>query len=299
VQVTVIVPPCDSENAAMRTAPAATATSLALPLMPRPPTRQRSLPSAPQRRRRRTYDGAAPFTSGQNPHLNVGKPPHFRPNFGTVEAPDDMARAGGTRVLIADDDADFRTFLLALLESAGYDVTEAATAEEALELAHANQPHLVLLDIDLPALGGYEACRRLRDEYGHDLAIAFLTGTRTESFDRSAGLLLGADDYLVKPFEPDELLARVRALLRRLPAAEPEGQRQFGLTTRELEVLDLLAQGLEQSDIARQLVISPKTVGRHIEHILGKLAVHSRSQALAAAYREGLIDPAPATRRRR
>ena len=199
-----------------------------------------------------------------------------------------MSAAGGTPILIADDDRGFCSYFVALLEDAGHRAVAALDAETALEFAFELRPRLVLLDIDLPRLGGYEVCRRLREEFGHEIAIAFVTGTRTEPYDRSGGLLLGADDYIVKPFEPNEALARVQALLRRVSLPEPEGC--FGLTSREEEVLRLLAEGLDQQEIASRLVISSKTVGKHLERILSKLGVHSRSQAVAVAYRERLVN---------
>jgi DNA-binding NarL/FixJ family response regulator len=110
---------------------------------------------------------------------------------------------------------------------------------------------------------------------------------RIESFDRVAGLLIGADDYLVKPFAADELLARVRRLVRQATPLVPSLASK--LTAREQEVLRLLAKGAEQDDIGRQLFISRKTVGTHIEHILQKLGVRSRTQAVALACREDLL----------
>jgi DNA-binding NarL/FixJ family response regulator len=107
--------------------------------------------------------------------------------------------------------------------------------------------------------------------------------------DRAAGLMLGADDYLLKPFAPEELLARVHALLRRARVDRPGTANS--LTRRELDVLGLLAEGRTQAEIARELVLSPKTVATHLERILGKLGVHSRAQAVAAAYRERLLEP--------
>jgi DNA-binding NarL/FixJ family response regulator len=198
--------------------------------------------------------------------------------------------------LAVDDDAGFLAYVRDLLEEAGYRTLTAAAGPQALKLAREELPLVVLLDIELPGLNGYEVCRALRDEFGRTLAIAFLSGTRTDQLDVSSGLLVGADDYIVKPFEPGELVARIGALARRVDAARLErsgtGENGHGLTGRELEILRLLAEGLGQNEIATGLSISPKTVATHVEHILPKLGVHSRAQAIAAAYRERLI---PAT----
>jgi DNA-binding response OmpR family regulator len=190
-------------------------------------------------------------------------------------------------ILVVDDDDGLRLLMRTLLERAGFAVREAPTGEQALELAGRERPRLVVLDVRLPGLSGYEVCRALRHAHGDGLPIVFVSGVRKESFDRVAGLLIGADDYLVKPFAPDELLARVRLLLRRsAPAART---RASELTGRELEVLRLLAEGLGPQEIAAYLVISPKTVGTHIEHIFGKLGVRSRAQAVALAFRQELV----------
>lgn len=187
-------------------------------------------------------------------------------------------------VLVVDDDASLRELVTALLHRSGYTAHEIATGEEALEAARLERPLLVVLDVKLPGTSGYEVCRMLRDEFGNGLPILFLSGERTEPLDRVAGLLLGADDYMVKPFDPDELMARVRALLRRSAPSE-----NGALTPRETQVLGLLARGLRQKQIARELSISARTVGTHVEHILRKLDVHSRAEAVAVAYRERLV----------
>ena len=146
-----------------------------------------------------------------------------------------------------------------------------------------------MLDVNLPAISGYEVCRRLRDRYADALPIVFLSGERTESFDGRGPLFIGADDYLVKPFAPDELVARVQRLLERMHAPTPP-RGLSRLTKRELEVLGLLAEGKSQADIADELVISQKTVGMHIEHILSKLGVKSRAQAVALACKDRLLE---------
>jgi DNA-binding NarL/FixJ family response regulator len=190
-------------------------------------------------------------------------------------------------IVVVDDDPQRCTVVVRLLEQAGYPVRVADAPEEALQSARQNRPRLVVLEVSLPNISGLELCRELRDELGPALPIMFLSSRGTDPLDRVAGLDVGADDYLAKPFVADEFLARVRALLRR---SEPPGpQSESRLTPREFEVLWLLAEGLGQTEIAGRLVVTPKTVGNHIAHILRKLGVHSRAQAVAHAYREHLI----------
>jgi DNA-binding NarL/FixJ family response regulator len=144
------------------------------------------------------------------------------------------------------------------------------------------------LDVHLPGISGHEVCLEL-GRAGECPPVLFVSGERIEPFDRAAGLMLGADDYLVKPFSTEELIARVRGLLRRtVPVPRMLSAK---LTARELEVLRLLAGGLGQQEISTQLRISSRTVGTHIEHILMKLGVQSRAQAVALAYREHLLEP--------
>ena len=193
--------------------------------------------------------------------------------------------SSGRSVLIADDDGGVRTLIQKVLELEGFDTVTASSGIEALEAARAERPGLAILDVNLPGLSGYEVFDAIRKVYGESLPIVLISGERVESFDRVAGLLIGADDYLVKPLAADELCARVRALLRR--ANRDNGSSP--LTPREREVLQLLAEGLEQTEIAERLVISSKTVASHIERILAKLGVRSRAQAVAAAFREGLV----------
>jgi DNA-binding NarL/FixJ family response regulator len=196
--------------------------------------------------------------------------------------------SGGGRsisVLLADDDAGERGKLAELLSSAGFEVLETSKGDEALAIARARLPAVTILEIPLEVLSGYEVCRALKAEFGPRFAVVFLSRHRTESYDRVAGLLLGADDYLVKPYAADELLARIRLLAPRSRATDPLGRPR--LTPREEQILGLLADGLRQFDIAARLGISSRTVGTHIEHILSKLGVHSRAQAVALALRIG------------
>jgi DNA-binding NarL/FixJ family response regulator len=205
-----------------------------------------------------------------------------------------MPAASSTyEILVVDDDANFRVSVREILQRAGFVVREAEDGEQALTTAQERQPSLVVLDVCLPGISGYEVLRALQDTVDPHLPVVFMSGDRTDKNDRISAMLLGADDYLIKPFAPDELLARIRRSLAR-PANGNGGVSQhspsplMSLTPRELEVLDLLTKGLNQTDIAVRLVLSSRTVGTHIQHILTKLDVHSRAQAVAVALRNGL-----------
>jgi DNA-binding response OmpR family regulator len=201
--------------------------------------------------------------------------------------------AVGTRreaVLVVDDDPGLRALVGGALAAAGFEPIEAATGAAALEAASRRRPSLVVLDVRLPDISGYEVCRQLRDELGDSVAVLFVSGERVESFDRVAGLLLGGDDYLVKPFALDELLVRARRLIERPPSEEATNGAR--LTGREREVLALLADGLAPAQVAEKLVISPSTVGTHIEHIYAKLGARTRAHAVALAFRQGLLETA-------
>jgi two-component system nitrate/nitrite response regulator NarL len=191
-------------------------------------------------------------------------------------------------ILVVDRDPEAGQEIADLLGGVGLETRTATSGEDALAVAGERRPQAVLLDVRLPGVCGYEVLRELRHRYGERLPIMFVSGERIEPCDRVAGLLLGADDYVVKPFAPDELIARVRRLLVRSASDEP-GALRTKLTRREQEVLQLLASGLTQPEIATELVISSSTVASHIEHILEKLGVHSRAQAVALALRSGLV----------
>jgi DNA-binding response OmpR family regulator len=172
------------------------------------------------------------------------------------------------------------------LAQAGFEPLEAATGNDALDCAVRKRPRLVVLDVRLPDLSGYEVCRELRDRLGASVPVMFVSGERIESFDRVAGLLVGGDDYLAKPFELDELVARARRLVER-----PRGSKHASsLTGRERQVLALLADGLTPAEVAQDLIISRSTVGTHIEHIYEKLGARTRAHAVGIAFRSGLLE---------
>ncbi len=173
------------------------------------------------------------------------------------------------RVLVVEDDAEIADVLRRSLRQEGYEVLTSADGVAALDVAAGFVPDLVVLDLGLPRLDGVEVCRRLRED--GDVPILMLTA-RAETEDRVGGLDSGADDYLVKPFERQELLARIRALLRRRPprgaaslsvddlSLNPDtrevkrGGRELELTNREFELLEYLMRN-ERLVVSRERLL--------------------------------------------
>jgi DNA-binding response OmpR family regulator len=177
--------------------------------------------------------------------------------------------SGRPRVLVVEDDTDIAGVLRRSLDKEGYDVRVAGDGESALDEAGVFAPDAVVLDLGLPKLDGVEVCRRLRTE--GDVPILILTA-RDALDARVEGLDSGADDYLVKPFEREELLARIRALLRRRPPRGSaslivgdlrlnpatreahRGERELELTAREFELLEHLMRN-ERIVVSRQSLL--------------------------------------------
>jgi two-component system KDP operon response regulator KdpE len=137
----------------------------------------------------------------------------------------------GAKILVVDDEPQIRRMMRATLTSSGHQVDEAHTGEDALGKFREFMPDLVLLDLNMPGMGGLEACRALRS--GSDVPIIILTVRNAEK-EKVEALDAGADDYVCKPFGMQELLARIRAALRRAPAAPDSGPQPF--TSRDLEI---------------------------------------------------------------
>ncbi|MFE0256732.1 response regulator transcription factor [Streptomyces sp. NPDC059010] len=150
------------------------------------------------------------------------------PGIGIESAPD-AAVAAGVNLLVVDDEPTVRELLCAALRHAGFTVAAARTGQEALDRAGEVSPDLVLLDVMLPDLDGFEVIRRLREQHrpasaprtGH-MPVVFLTA-RDATQDKIEGLVLGGDDYVTKPFDLQELIARIRAVLRRT-SGDPTAQ---------------------------------------------------------------------------
>ena len=194
-----------------------------------------------------------------------------------------------------DDDAKMRRQIAQLLAAEGYATVEAANGREGVALAAQEKPSLIVCDITMPEMNGHRVLQAVRE----NAAIAatpfiFLTGWG-EKEDLRAGMNLGADDYLVKPVEPAELIAAVAARLRRKkqsatgrPAsvadATPEALcRALGLTPREAEILHWVVQGKTNPEIGTILGIQLTTVKKHLESTFVKLGVENRTAAVTLA----------------
>jgi len=165
-----------------------------------------------------------------------------------------------SRVLIVEDEPDIRELVVHHLKREGYQVSAASSGEEALRQVQAAPPDLVILDLMMPAMNGLEVCRRLRqDPVTASLPIVMLTA-KGDEVDRVLGLEIGADDYIVKPFSPKELLARVRAVLRRSRPAPGVAPLRLGALVIDLGTHtasvggDALALTPKEFDLLRALV---------------------------------------------
>ena len=202
-------------------------------------------------------------------------------------------------ILIVDSDDASRLTAVQVAVRLGYDARPTPTADELVERLGRERPALAIVEVELPgAANGLEVMRQLHEAFDDGLPVILVSARQIDAFDRTAGLMLGADDYLTKPLDAAELLARVKRSLRRTSPASANGHangrrngHDTGLSPREQQILGLLAEGRTQSQIATSLVISSKTVATHIQHILSKLGVSTRAQAVAAAFQRGLVEP--------
>lgn len=225
-------------------------------------------------------------------------------------------------ILVADDDARIRDVLRVALTQAGFEVTEVADGKEALKLAERTNPDLIVLDIGMPEMDGLEVCRELRKT--SQLPILFLTAQGDE-IDRVVGLELGADDYVSKPFSPREVIARIRAILKRSgienqePAVLHRGalridpdkhlcevaDRKVTLTAREMELVIQLMKRPNHVVARPQLVdaiygtnihVSDRTMDSHLRNVRAKFSAVGCKDAIETVHGVGVrMGPCSAT----
>jgi two-component system, OmpR family, alkaline phosphatase synthesis response regulator PhoP len=228
------------------------------------------------------------------------------------------------RILVVEDDHDIADLIVRYLEKAEFVVDRAANGREALEAVAGHLPDLVVLDLMLPVIAGLEVCRRLRTDARTAAVPIIMLTARAEESDRIVGLEIGADDYVAKPFSPGELVARVRALLRRVNrAAEPSARplqygpiaidadrhivavdgREIALTAKEFLLLSYLLEHRGRV-MSRDVLLSDvwgyrytggtRTVDVHVRRLREKVPMLADALVTVKQFGYKLVDPPPA-----
>ena len=211
-------------------------------------------------------------------------------------------------LLVADDDLGTRLSIGDYLEMSGYSVLTAIDGQEALSMVEAHHPDLMVTDIIMPRLNGYELVRRVRQQPAFRLLPVIFLTARTKTEERILGYQSGCDLYLPKPFELQELGAAIRNLLERAQVIQSEyGMLQHGaqplsaplgaehpdlplhLTQREQEVLELLTHGLSNAEMGTKLHLSPRTVEKYVSSLLRKTEASNRAELVRFAMEHHLV----------
>jgi DNA-binding NarL/FixJ family response regulator len=210
-------------------------------------------------------------------------------------------------ILVADDNLGTRLSVSDYLEISGYSVITAEDGQQALSMIDRYHPHLIVTDINMPKLDGYELVRKVRQRPEFRLLpVVFLT-ERSSTEERIRGYQLGCDMYLPKPFEMQELSAVIRNLLERSQIIQsewrfsslevtrsqpqtPTSPNTFDLTKREQQVLDLLTTGLSNGDIGNKLHLSARTVEKYVSSLLRKTETSNRAELVRFALENHLVE---------
>ena len=212
------------------------------------------------------------------------------------------------KILIVDDDSTLRAALTRYLKDRGFIIHNAASGKEGLDSFIQELPDLIVSDVAMPEMDGFELCTQVRQtDRGQLIPFIFLSG-RCDLEDRIQGHSSGADDYLVKPFHPRELIAKIEAQLARSSRIHSEitkalqqqlsGESSIAkpssplpLTPAEEKVFWEVIQGFTNKKIGDRLFISPRTVQTHLSNILSKLSLENRSQLIRYAFENGHEPP--------
>ena len=194
------------------------------------------------------------------------------------------------RLLLIDDDPNLILLVKDYLEFRGYEVITAENGREALEVLEQEIPDMIICDVMMPEMDGYAFVNQVRQEERTSWIPILFLSPKGQSGDKIKGLNIGADVYMVKPFEPEELVAQVEASLKQAfrqrqqtgggNDSESKIQVPFDvhLTQTELKVVQFVARGLANRDIAQELNVSQRTVESHVSNMLGKTGLHNRTE---------------------
>ncbi|WP_040654578.1 response regulator transcription factor [Rubidibacter lacunae] len=203
----------------------------------------------------------------------------------------DTATKDKKQLLLIDDDPNLILLVKDYLEFRGYDVLTAKNGRNALEVLKDSNPDMIICDVMMPEMDGYELVEKVRRESRSSWIPILFLSAKGQTQDRIKGLSQGADIYMVKPFEPEELVAQVESSLKqasrlmRQPSSglgELSDRKQVppnvGLTRTETKVVQLVAQGLANREIAEQLNVSQRTIESHVSNMLNKTRLHNRTE---------------------
>jgi DNA-binding NarL/FixJ family response regulator len=194
------------------------------------------------------------------------------------------------RLLLIDDDPNLILLVKDYLEFRGYEVVTAENGREALELLEQDTPDMIICDVMMPEMDGYSLVEHVRKDVRMNWIPVLFLSAKGQSQDRVKGLSTGADVYMVKPFEPEELVAQVesslkqasRLMVRQSKGADgnPKMQVPFDveLTPTELRVVQFVARGMANREIADELNVSQRTIESHVSNMLGKTGLHNRTE---------------------
>jgi DNA-binding NarL/FixJ family response regulator len=204
-----------------------------------------------------------------------------------------MKAVGGKdrkRLLLIDDDPNLILLVKDYLEFRGYEVITADNGREALDLLSQDLPDMIICDIMMPEMDGYGFVEAVRQDQRTSWIPVLFLSAKGQSQDRIKGLNLGADVYMVKPFEPEELVAQVESSLKQtnrlLHHTEGTGNESLALqvpqtvelTPTELKVVQLVARGLANREIAQNMNVSQRTIESHVSNMLGKTGLNNRTE---------------------
>ncbi len=194
------------------------------------------------------------------------------------------------KLLLVDDDPNLILLVKDYLEFRGYEVVTAENGREALEILASELPDMIICDIMMPEMDGYAFVTELRKQNQASWIPVLFLSAKGQSQDRIKGLNLGADVYMVKPFEPEELVAQVESSLKQSGRLIQYGDTgtlndtmiqvnpSVELTPTEVKVVQLVAKGLANKDIAQQMSLSQRTVESHVSNMLGKTGLNNRTE---------------------
>jgi DNA-binding NarL/FixJ family response regulator len=194
-------------------------------------------------------------------------------------------------LLLVDDDPNLILLVKDYLVYRGYEVHTAENGREALEILEKNLPDMIICDIMMPEMDGYSFIEKVRQESRTSWIPVMFLSAKGQSQDRVKGLNTGADVYMVKPFEPEELVAQVESSLKQASRLMQHNTRKgldegsriqvpsnVELTPTELKVVQLVAKGMANREIAEQLKVSQRTIESHVSNMLNKTNLHNRTE---------------------